>query len=66
MENINKHVLDELKKTNGCTAWYLTLRLRRKLNKNSLTRLDISQNLQRLKSRKLVKNDGAHWKAIVL
>lgn len=66
MENINGFVLDELNKTNGCTAWFITLKLRKKLKQPSLMRADVSKNLQQLKKRKLVNNDGAHWKAIAL
>lgn len=64
MENINSFVLDELKKTNGCTSWFITLKLRKKLEQPKLMREDISRNLQQLKKEKLVDNDGAHWKAV--
>ena len=66
MKNINEHVLNELKKTNGCTAWYIMLQLKRELGNNLLTRVDISRSLQQLKKRNLVAYDGAHWKAIVI
>ena len=65
-KNINEPVLNELKKADGCTSWYITLQLRRELGDKSLTRVDVSKNLQQLKKKKLVTNDGAHWKALAL
>lgn len=65
MQNIEDHVLAELKPKNRRSAWniFLTLKNKEELShlQKQLTRLDVSQNLQKLKRRGLVKNDGAVW-----
>ena len=61
MQNIENHVLLELEALNKCSAHYITLKLKKKLPHLSLVRSDISQNLQKLKRRNLVENDGAAW-----
>lgn len=62
MQNIESHVLSELEQVNRATAHYITLKLKKKLPHLSLIRNDISQNLQKLKKRNLVENDGPLWK----
>jgi hypothetical protein len=61
MQNIENHVLLELEDTYKASAHYITMKLKNKLPHLPLVRNDISQNLQKLKKRNLVENDGAVW-----
>lgn len=65
MQNIEEHVLAELKPRSRRSAWSIFLSLKKKDElshlQKQLTRLDVSQNLQKLKRRGMVKNKGAVW-----